>query len=75
MFSDREVQVAASNFVTVKIDPRSSRDAGEHKRTRYVPELVVLDPSQNYVTTIEAFAPQAMCEQLQAALVAANRRR
>ena len=74
MFSDKQVQVAASNFVALKIDPAKSRDAMEHKKSRYVPELVVLDKSQNFITTIDARDPQTMKQQLNDALSKANRR-
>ena len=74
MFSDQQVKVAASNFVAIKIDPAKSRSAMEHKKTRYVPELVVLDPSQNFIASIDARDPQTMKQQLQEALSALNRR-
>lgn len=75
MFSDNGVKVAASNFVAVKIDPRKTQDAMEHKQSRYVPEIVVLDRSQNFITTIDARDPQAMKAELQSALEEANRRK
>lgn len=75
MFSDQGVKVAASNFVAVKIDPRKTQDAMEHKQSRYVPELVVLDPSQNFVTTIPPSDPATMQRALQGALEQANRKR
>lgn len=75
MFSDQSVKVAASNFVAVKIDPRKTQDAMEHKRSRYVPELVVLDPSQNFVTTIPPSDPASMRHALEGALTQANKKR
>ena len=74
MFSDKQVQVAASNFVAIKIDLKKSQDALEHKKSRYVPELVVLDKSQNFIATIDARHPQTMKRQLDEALSKANRR-
>ena len=74
MFSDKQVQVAASNFVAIKIDLKKSQDALEHKKSRYVPELVVLDKSQNFIATIDARDPQTMKQQLNDALSKANRR-
>ena len=75
MLSDDQVKLTASNFVAIKIDPRKSEDALEHKQTRYVPELIVLDPSQNFIAQIDAFDPTAMVEQLQEALDASRRSR
>lgn len=75
MLSDPSVRLVASNFIAVKVDPRSSRDALEHKTTRYVPELVVLDPSQNLIASIDARDPQGVRDELANALAAASRRR
>ena len=80
MLSDPSVKLVASNFVAVKIDPNATLDAREHKSTRYVPELVVLDPSQNHVATIDGHSaalrsPVAMQQALADALAAAQSRR
>ncbi len=75
MLSDPEVRTVASNFVAIKIDPRESRDAMEHKSTRYVPELVVLDPSQNFIARIDERDPQGVKRALENALSEATKRR
>ena len=80
MLSDPSVKLVASNFVAVKIDPAATMDSREHKSTRYVPELVVLDPSQNRVATIDGNSaalrsPVAMQQALADALAAAQSRR
>ena len=74
MLSEKSVQVAASNFVAVKIDPAKSRDAMQHKTTRYVPELVVLDPAQNFVTSLTSRDAPSLTAELNEALARANRR-
>ena len=46
VFSDARVQELAKEFVCVKVDPRDpNRDpaAMEYKRSRYVPEVVLLN--------------------------------
>ncbi len=56
MLSDDKVRKAAKKFVCVKVDPRSpgdGRDALKHKTTRYVPELVILDPAGEEGTVVE----------------------
>lgn len=75
VLSDPSVRTVASNFVPVKIDPRESRDALEHKSTRYVPELVVLDPSQNFVARIDDRDPDGVRRALEAALAEVTRNR
>lgn len=75
MLSDPTVRTIASNFVPVKIDPRESRDALEHKSTRYVPELVVLDPSQNFIARIDERDPEGVRDALASALAEVTRNR
>lgn len=75
MLSDPSVRTVASSFVAVKIDPRESRDALEHKSTRYVPELVVLDPAQNFIARIDDRDPEGMRLALAEALAEVTRRR
>ena len=75
MLSQAEVQEVAAEFVTVKIDPRETADAREHKTTRYVPELVVLDSQQNLISSIQARSAPAMVEALRKALKKARQSR
>jgi hypothetical protein len=75
VLSDPTVRTIASNFVPVKIDPRESRDALEHKSTRYVPELVVLDPSQNFIARIDERDPEGVRDALASALAEVTRNR
>ena len=75
MLSDPSVRSVASNFIPVKIDPRESRDALEHKSTRYVPELVVLDASQNFIARIDERDPEGVRIALANALTQASRPR
>ena len=49
MFSDDGLQKLSERFVCVKIDPRDSMDALDHKRTQYVPEVVFLDSGKNFL--------------------------
>jgi hypothetical protein len=42
VFSDEKIRELAREFVTVKLDPRESSDAGRFKATRFVPEVVFL---------------------------------
>ena len=75
MLSDPSVQTVASNFVAVKIDLRQTQEALQHKSTRYVPELVVLDAGQNRIATIEARDPASMQQALANALSEVTRRK
>jgi len=54
VFSDAGVRKLAEGFVCVKIDPRTGEDqeAYEHKSTRFVPEVVFLDPRGEVVSRL-----------------------
>lgn len=73
--SDESVKVMAANFVAVKIDPRERFDAREHKTTRYVPELVILDPSQNFITSVQSRDAQGIAREMEEALAESTRRK
>ncbi len=64
MFSNQDVQEAASAFVCVKVDPRETQDAMEHKTTRYVPEVVLLRSDGERIATLEERDPAGVAETL-----------
>lgn len=70
MLSRPEVQALTEEFVCVKIDPRETQEGMENKRSRYVPEIVLLDSRQNFITAVDRtqYAPEAFMEVLRAAL-------
>ena len=49
MLSDDRLQRLSERFVCVKVDPRETLDAREHKRTAYVPEIIFLDSGKNFL--------------------------
>ena len=56
MFSDSRIVKLAEEFVCVKVDPRVRAEyeaASEYKSTRYVPEVVFLDPQGEVVGRLE----------------------
>ena len=75
VLSQAAVQEVAAEFVAVKIDPRETFDARDHKTTQYVPELVVLDSRQNFIDSISARSTPEMVRALKEALTKARQRR
>jgi hypothetical protein len=75
VLSDPSVRTIASSFVAVKIDPRETQHALEFKSTRYVPELVVLDASQNFIARIDDRDPEGVRSALANALTEITRQR
>jgi len=55
VFSDADVQAALADFVLVKVDPRSrsyDSSAARYKKTRFVPEVVFVDPRGNVISRL-----------------------
>jgi len=56
VFSDAKVRKLAEELVCVKVDPRlrgTDQEAYEYKSTRYVPEVVFIDPQGEVVARLE----------------------
>lgn len=68
MLSDQRVQSLADRFVCVKVDPRETRDAMEHKETRYVPEIVLLDSEASRLVRVEGREVETFTSAMEEAL-------
>ena len=72
MLSDGDVTRMSQSFVCVKLDPRETRDGMQHKTTKYVPELVVIDSKGKFVSSLESRSPPALVNEMRQALEKAN---
>ena len=68
MLSDAGIERLSEKFICVKVDPRESSDAREYKRTGYVPEIIFLDSSKNYLGILEDRSVEGMREMMQSVL-------
>lgn len=70
MLSQDSIVELSEEFVCVKIDPRETREGMEHKRSQYVPEIVLLDSRQNFIAAADSshYNPPAFEKLLQSAL-------
>ena len=66
--SDAKVRKLSEEFICVKADPRASDgiygDAAEYKATRYVPEVVLIDPDGEVVDYIDSRSVEGVTETL-----------
>ena len=56
MFSQESIRSLLDQFICVKIDPKKpgfDRDTLRYKSTRYVPEVVLLDPDGEVIDHLE----------------------
>ena len=77
MFSDNRIQKLAADFVCVKVDPRDrgvDQEAYEHKSTKYVPEVVFLDPKGEVVGRLEDRSVEGAAQAMEKVLEAVKRR-
>ena len=73
MFSDARIQELAVEFVCVKVDPRQpgvNSEAFEYKSTRYVPEVVFLDPDGEVVERLEERTVEGVAATMESVLEA-----
>ena len=73
MFSDARIQELAVDFVCVKVDPNDpgeNREAFEYKSTRYVPEVVFLDPDGEVVERLEERTVEGVAATMESVLEA-----
>ena len=72
MLSDDAVGKMSRSFVCVKLDPRETRDGMQHKTTKYVPELVVIDSKERFVRSLESRSAPELVNEMRQALEKAN---
>ncbi|MFC1707743.1 hypothetical protein ACFL59_13160 [Planctomycetota bacterium] len=71
MLSQDDVQKVLESYVLVKVDPRergADRSALKYKTTRYVPEVVLLDPQGNSLGTVKSRNVAGYAQELRSAL-------
>lgn len=76
VFSDARIRELAERFVCVKVDPRDPRDGGDafrYKSTRYVPEVVFIDPEGEVISRLQSRDADGVVEEMRAALSRSGR--
>ena len=75
VFSDARVQKLMKEFVCVKVDPRDPNhdpEAMEYKQSRYVPEVVFLNPDLVVQGTLEGRSVEEAITELETVLKGAS---